>query len=74
MCIRDSVNRLRDGDVLDGRVNVRSLLFAGRKHSGNHFFAGERGEGERANELLGRARHDDLHANATVLQEAHNLG
>ncbi len=71
---KQSVNRLRHGNVLDGRVDVGSVLFARREHSGNHFFAGERGEGKRTNKLLSRARHDDLHANAAVLQQPHNFG
>src|SRR5712691_3404098 len=75
----ESVNRLRDRDVLDSGVDVGGLLFSGREHAGrehscNHFLAGERSEGERANELLGGAGHDDLHANAAVLQEPYNLG
>ncbi len=71
---QQSVDRLRDRDVLDGGVDVRGMLFSLREHAGNDFFAGECGEGERANKLLGGAGHDDLHANAAVLQEPYNLG
>ena len=69
-----SVNRLRYGDVLDGRVNVG--LAAGRlgKHSSDDFFSGQSSEGERSNKLLSGSGHDDLHANAAVLQQADNFG
>ena len=46
---------------------------APREHAGNDFFSGERGEGERTYKLLGGARHDDLHADAAVLQQADNF-
>ena len=66
----EGIDRLRDGDVLDGGVDVGLMLFAGREHAGDDFFSGESGEGERADELLGGAGHDDLHADAAVLQQA----
>ena len=40
---------------------------------GDDFFSGESGEGERTNELLGGAGHDDLHADAAVLEQADDL-
>ena len=43
------------------------------KHVGDDFFAGERGKGERANKLLRALGHDDLHADAAVLQQADNF-
>ena len=66
----ECVNRLRDRDVLDGGLNIGLMLFASRKHSGDDFFTGQSGEGERANKLLSSAGHHDLHADTTVLQQA----
>ena len=66
----ERVDGLRDRDVLDGGIDVGRMLLAGSEHAGDDFFSGERGEGEGANELLGGAGHDDLHANAAVLQQA----
>jgi hypothetical protein len=70
----ESVNRLRDRNVFDGGVDVGNVVFGGREHSGDHFFAGERSEGERADKLLSGAGHDDLHANTAVLQQANDFG
>src|SRR5580658_2602033 len=67
------VNRLCYGDVLDGGIDVGCMFLAGREHPRNHFVARKRCEGERPNKLLGGARHDNLHANPAVLQEAYNL-
>jgi hypothetical protein len=70
----ESVNRLRHGNVFDGGIDVGGVLFPGRKHSRNHFFARECRECQWPDELLRRARHDDLHANTAVLQEAYYFG
>ena len=43
------------------------------EHIGDDFFSGERCKGERTNKFLRGASHDDLHANAAVLQQAHNF-
>ena len=50
------------------------LLLAGSEHAGDDFFSGEGSEGEGLNELLGGAGHDDLHADAAILQQADNFG
>ena len=63
----ERINRLCDGDMLDGRIDVGFMLFAGREHPGDHFFSGERGKGKRLDEFLSGAGHDDLHANAAIL-------
>ncbi len=68
------INRLRDRDMLDGRVDVGLGIFVARgEHIGDDFFAGERGKGERANKLLRPLGHDDLHADAAVLQQANDF-
>ncbi len=69
----ESIDRLRDCNVLDGGIDVGLVFLAGREHAGNDFFSGERGEGKRLDELLGGAGHDDLHADATVLQQTQNF-
>src|SRR4029077_489015 len=43
------------------------------EHIGDHFFSGKRCERQRTNEFLRRTGHDDLHANAAVLKEAHDF-
>ena len=43
------------------------------EHVGDDFFAGESGKGERPDKLLRGVGHDDLHADAAVLQQAHNF-
>ncbi len=68
-----SVDRLRNRDVFDGGVEV-GLLVARAEHAGDDLLAGQRGEGQRADELLRRGGHDDLHAHAALLQVADNLG
>ena len=47
---------------------------AGAEHAGDDLLAGERGEGERADELLRCGGHDDLHAHVALLQLADDLG
>ncbi len=64
------VNGLCYGDVLDGGINVGFGAGVRGEHAGDDFFSGERGEGKRADELLRRSGHDDLHAYAVVLQQA----
>ena len=63
---------LSDGNVLNGRFDV-GLRFVRAEQVGNDFFAGERCEGERTNELLRGAGHHDLHAKAAILQQADDL-
>ena len=69
-----SVDRLRNCNVFNRRINIGRVLFPRRKHPGNNFFSGESGEGEGTYELLGGARHDHLHADAAILQQTNNLG
>ena len=44
------------------------------EHAGDNFFSGKGGEGKRLDELLGGAGHDDLHTDATILQQANDFG
>ena len=44
------------------------------EHFGDDFFPGERGEGERSDEFLGRAGHHHLHVELFLLQAAHQFG
>ena len=69
------VNRLRHRDMLDRRIDVGLgiLVAAGSKHVGDDLFTGERGKSQGANKLLCPAGHDDLHADAAVLQQADNF-
>ena len=67
------VDGLRDRDVFDGGVEV-GLLGRRAEHAGDDLLAGERGEGQRADELLRRGGHDDLHAHAALLQLANDFG
>ena len=45
----------------------------GAEHFGDDFFAGERGEGERRDEFVRRARHHHLHVEIFLLQAAHQF-
>ena len=45
----------------------------GAEHIGDHFLSGERGEGERRDEFLRRARHHHLHVELFLLQAAHQF-
>ena len=71
-----SINRLRDCDVFDGCINVGSLfaMIGRRKHSSDNFLSGKRGEGEGTHKFLRGLGHDDLHADAAVLQKADDFG
>ena len=69
----ERIDRLRDRDVFDGRVDVGFMRFVRREHAGDDFLSGKRGKGEGSNELLGGPRHHDLHADAVILQEADDL-
>ena len=46
---------------------------ASAEHFGDNFFSGERGEGERRDEFLRRARHHHLHVELFLLQAADEL-
>ena len=59
--------------MFDGGIDIGGMLFAGREHSCNYFFAGECCKGKGTNKFLRRSRHDHLHTNAAVLQQADNL-
>ena len=69
-----SVDGLRYSDVLDRRINVRFGAGIAVEHAGYNFFSGKCREGKRTNELLGGVGHNDLNANAAVLQQADNFG
>jgi hypothetical protein len=69
----EGINRLCDRNVLDGRIQIRFLPARG-KHSCDDFFSGKGSEGEGADELLSGAGHDDLHADAAILQQANDFG
>src|SRR2546423_2857385 len=77
MCSRrhhnQCVDRLRDGNVFNRRVNVRLRARVTIEHAGNNFSSGEGGEGERTNEFLSGVGHDDLNTNTAVLQQADDL-
>ena len=70
---QQQIDALRDGDMFDRAFDVgrRGILRA--KHFGDDFLPGERGEGERRDEFLGRARHHHLHVELFLLQAAHEL-
>src|SRR6266498_2683271 len=59
--------------MLDRGINIRFPAGVATKHASDNFFAGESCKGEGTNELLGGVRHDDLNANAAVLQQTNNL-
>jgi len=69
----ERIDRLRNRNVLDGGIDIGLMLFARRKHTGDHFFTGERCEGKGTNKFLRRARHHHLHANSTILQQANDF-
>ena len=58
--------------MLNRRVDV-GLLVAGSEHVGNNLLSGEGCEGERPDEFLSGVGHDDLYADAPILQHAHNF-
>src|SRR5262245_8426352 len=58
--------------MFDGAFDVRFLLVRA-EHLRDHLLSGERGEGERADELLRVRRHDDLNLQAVLLQFANQL-
>ena len=69
----EGIDRLGDCNMLDGGINIRLVFLAGREHASNDFLSGERSECEGLDELLGGVGHDDLHANATVLQQTQHF-
>ncbi len=79
----DDVGELGLGDVLDlacgieaggGRLRCGFLVRGFGPEAGDDLVAGEGGEGERADELLGGASHDDVDVGSALLEEADQLG
>ena len=70
---QQTINGLRDGYMLDCGVEI-GLLGRGAEHAGDDLLAGKRGKGERADKLLRRSGHDDLHTYGAVLQQANEFG
>ena len=66
------INRLRHRNMLHGRIDI-GLLVPRRKHIRNHFFARQSSKREGPYKLLRRPRHNHLHANSALLQQAHNF-
>ena len=69
--------RRRDDDRVGvvGEADVADLGLLGEvEQLGRHRLAGQRLQGERGDELGGRARHDDAHAGPAGAQQAHQLG
>ena len=62
---------LRDRNMLD-RARQRRFRRGGEQ-LGDHFAAGEGGERQGANELLGAGGHYDLHGGALLHQRTHQL-
>src|SRR6185312_1250784 len=63
---------LRDRDVLNG-TGERIGIAAARKKPCDDFAAGQRSEGKRLNELLGRPGHHDLYLVAELTKCSHKL-
>src|SRR5271157_4316521 len=70
---QESIDGLRNRYVLDCGIEV-GLLRGGAEHAGDDLLAGQGRESQRADELLRRGGHDDLHMHAALLQLANDLG
>ena len=67
------VGRLRGIDVFDGGVEIIVGRFGRGPQAGDDFVSGERGEGERLNELFRRLGHDHVNIESMLLQGADQL-
>ena len=66
------VNGLGDADVVDGGVEIR-LLAPRLPQASNDLLTRERRKRKRTHKLLGSSGHDDLYADAGVLQQANDF-
>ena len=71
-CHQQRVNRLRHADVFHRRIQRRVGIELG-EHFCNDLFARKRGEGQGTHKLLRSGGHNNLNANAAVLQASRNL-
>jgi hypothetical protein len=58
--------------MFDGRLDVGRFTPRG-KHVSNHFFPRKSRESQGLHKFLSRCRHNDLHANPAVCEQAQNL-
>src|SRR5579863_273902 len=70
---QQQIRALRHGNVFNGAVEI-GLAARFRKQIGDYFFSRERRERQRPHELAGRAGHHHFHAEAFLLQAAHQFG
>src|SRR4051794_14675645 len=59
--------------MFHSRIKIGLITVVRAEHLGNDLLSGEGGEGERLDELLGGAGHDDLRLHATFLQQPEDL-
>ena len=70
----ERVGGLRGVDVFDCGGEISFGIFGGiGPQAGDDFVSGERGEGERLDELFRRFGHDDVNIERVLLQGAHQL-